>query len=128
MMLTHARFSLSLFPSRSVSSRSPFHSAMRFSSPILFAVLLLLLSNLPARADAATPPSCLAGAARRDCGFQTSQECLQNGCCWTPVQDARTVNFTEVDFNSSPTELLTGTPWCYAPQSIVGGYAVTSVT
>jgi alpha-glucosidase (family GH31 glycosyl hydrolase) len=75
-----------------------------------------------------TVPSCMSTAARLDCGFGDEASCTNANCCWTPVQSARTANFSAAEFANPPSELLRGTPWCYSKQSLVGGYTLTSIT
>jgi alpha-glucosidase (family GH31 glycosyl hydrolase) len=66
-------------------------------------------------------------AARRDCGYWDANSCQQNNCCWTPVQSLATAHLTEAQLANPPMHMLeAGTPWCYTPQSLVGGYVVTS--
>lgn len=99
--------------------------------------VLLVLCTLAVSASAASPSSstdataspatCMAGAARIDCQYGDYQSCVNANCCWNPVQSALTANFTAEEFLSPPRSVLKGTPWCYSRQSIVGGYAVTSI-
>jgi len=78
--------------------------------------------------QAMTPAQCMAGAARRDCGYFNSNDCTSHGCCWIPVPTAQTAHLSAEELESPPMHMLEGgTPWCFAPQSIVGGYAVAGV-
>jgi len=87
---------------------------------------LLLQSSL---VSAATQPSCLAGAARHDCGYWDADSCESNNCCWTPTDAALSnSNLTAEQLRNPPRHMLGGTPWCYVKQSIVGGYKVVGVT
>ena len=70
----------------------------------------------------------MSGGARRDCLYGNQNDCQANGCCWSPVNSALTANLSAAELVNPPVHMLGGTPWCYAPQSIVGGYAVTKVS
>src|SRR5687768_1362104 len=69
----------------------------------------------------------MASAARRDCDKDDQQSWQAAGCCWGPVGDDVRSN-ANANVNSTQQRLkLTGPPWCFWPQQIVGGYADTSV-
>jgi hypothetical protein len=66
-------------------------------------------------------------AARRDCGYLSASDCTLHGCCWTPIESSATAHLTPEQLKHPPQHLLqNGHPWCYVPQSIVGGYVVAA--